>query len=422
MPSIGQRPAVPLVPLVAQTAIYIYMYELSAGTVSHRGRRYLALGDAASSGAPGRLPNRLEGPRRVCRGAGIYRILPEAVCPASRHRRPQDADRAGRPSTALRWFPAGRAAPWAAATWAMAWSWTSPACRIAGSRSTLPPAGPSTSAAVTLAELNAAAAAYGLRLPPDPSSGRWATLGGMVSTNAAGARSVRYGSVRRWVEGTDAGDGGRRDGKAGAWATAGRAGAARRSSASSARRRPESRLRPSSSPQRFPTDPEELVRLCPRRLPRLGRRAGPGHRGRRHSRHRHRDRVAAGPVPPFRAGLRVHLASLDHLSDVVSALHQCEPSALELLDRTFLDLIGTGTGGGVSQGFVPEAILLVELERSDPEALRQVLAARLGSHWALDHLDRNGLLAARGGAAVGYPACREPHPGRRFPRIGARSR
>src|SRR6266550_2879452 len=57
-----------------------------------------------------------------------------------------------------------------------------------------------TSANLTLRELNAAADPHGLRLPPDPSSGRWATLGGLVSTNAAGARSVRYGSVRRWVE------------------------------------------------------------------------------------------------------------------------------------------------------------------------------------------------------------------------------
>ena len=57
-----------------------------------------------------------------------------------------------------------------------------------------------TSAAVTLAELNVGAAPHDLRLPPDPSSGRWATAGGMVSTNAAGARSARYGSVRRWVE------------------------------------------------------------------------------------------------------------------------------------------------------------------------------------------------------------------------------
>src|SRR6266487_1491513 len=56
------------------------------------------------------------------------------------------------------------------------------------------------SANLTLTELNTAADPHRLRLPPDPSSGRWATLGGLVSTNAAGARSVRYGSVRRWVE------------------------------------------------------------------------------------------------------------------------------------------------------------------------------------------------------------------------------
>jgi hypothetical protein len=30
--------AIPLVPLVSQSAVYIYMYELSAGTVSHSGR------------------------------------------------------------------------------------------------------------------------------------------------------------------------------------------------------------------------------------------------------------------------------------------------------------------------------------------------------------------------------------------------
>src|SRR2546427_4235980 len=57
-----------------------------------------------------------------------------------------------------------------------------------------------TSASVSLAELNRSADQAGLRLPPDPSSGAWATAGGVVSTNAAGARSVRYGSVRRWVE------------------------------------------------------------------------------------------------------------------------------------------------------------------------------------------------------------------------------
>src|SRR5437764_1842013 len=55
-------------------------------------------------------------------------------------------------------------------------------------------------ASVTWAELTAAARPFGLRLPPDPSSGAFATSGGMVATNAAGPRSVRCGSVRSWVE------------------------------------------------------------------------------------------------------------------------------------------------------------------------------------------------------------------------------
>ena len=52
---------------------------------------------------------------------------------------------------------------------------------------------------VRLARLQSLAGREGLRFPPDPASGTWATLGGMISTNASGARSVRYGSVRRWV-------------------------------------------------------------------------------------------------------------------------------------------------------------------------------------------------------------------------------
>ena len=57
------------------------------------------------------------------------------------------------------------------------------------------------SPAISLAALNREAAAIGLRLPVDPSSGTWATLGGMVSTNASGPHSVRDGSIRRWVHG-----------------------------------------------------------------------------------------------------------------------------------------------------------------------------------------------------------------------------
>ena len=43
----------------------------------------------------------------------------------------------------------------------------------------------------------------GLRFPVDPSSGAFCTIGGMVSTNASGPRSLRYGSTRAWVSALD---------------------------------------------------------------------------------------------------------------------------------------------------------------------------------------------------------------------------
>jgi FAD/FMN-containing dehydrogenase len=51
--------------------------------------------------------------------------------------------------------------------------------------------------------LDIAARARGLRLPVDPSSGNFCTLGGMVSTNASGPHSLRYGSIRPWVTALD---------------------------------------------------------------------------------------------------------------------------------------------------------------------------------------------------------------------------
>lgn len=39
-----------------------------------------------------------------------------------------------------------------------------------------------------------------LRFPPDPSSGRFCTVGGMVSTNAAGSHSLKFGATRNWVQ------------------------------------------------------------------------------------------------------------------------------------------------------------------------------------------------------------------------------
>lgn len=232
-----------------------------------------------------------------------------------------------------------------------------------------------TSSSVTLGELNAAAARHGLRLPPNPSSGQWATVGGMVSTNASGARSVRYGSVRPWVEGltmvtADGETAGLRrgvtisaHGASGALSRFNRdaAPAIHQSAALIAARFPKTRKNSSGYALDAYLASGDVLDLI------IGAEGTLGIVSEIEWRLDH--------IPPFRAGLRVHLASLDRLSDLVIALNRCEPSALELLDRTFLDLIGAGTWGGVSDGFVPEAILLVELERSDPEALREVLAA-----------------------------------------------
>ncbi|HKN66021.1 MAG TPA: FAD-binding oxidoreductase [Gemmatimonadaceae bacterium] len=52
---------------------------------------------------------------------------------------------------------------------------------------------------VLRAEVNRAVAAHGLRFPVDPSSGAFCTIGGMVSTNAAGSHSLAFGATRPWV-------------------------------------------------------------------------------------------------------------------------------------------------------------------------------------------------------------------------------
>ena len=51
--------------------------------------------------------------------------------------------------------------------------------------------------------LDVAARRRGLRFPVDPSSGKFCTIGGMVSTNASGARSLLHGPTRRWVNAVD---------------------------------------------------------------------------------------------------------------------------------------------------------------------------------------------------------------------------
>jgi FAD/FMN-containing dehydrogenase len=231
-----------------------------------------------------------------------------------------------------------------------------------------------TTADVTLAELNAAALPYQLRLPPDPSSGRWATVGGMVATNAAGARSVRYGSVREWVDAltllTSDGDtitlhrGQTQRGRAIASALTrfGReaAPAIQEAAPLIAARFPRTRKNSSGYALDAYLESGDLLDLVIGAEGTLGIVTEVEWR--------------LDPIPPFRAGLRIALRSLDLLGEAVAAVTSCQPSALELLDRTFLDLVGTDTIAGTGLRFArAEAVLLVELERNDGESLRHGL-------------------------------------------------
>jgi glycolate oxidase len=55
-------------------------------------------------------------------------------------------------------------------------------------------------AGVALGTLNRHLAPHGLFLPVIPGSHRTASIGGMIATNAAGLRAVRYGSMANWIE------------------------------------------------------------------------------------------------------------------------------------------------------------------------------------------------------------------------------
>lgn len=248
-------------------------------------------------------------------------------------------------------------------------------------------------ASVTWAQVHQAAAVHGLRLPPDPSSGAFATSGGMVATNAAGPRSVRYGSVRKWI---------------GALEVVGAGGEVRRIE------------RGAGGGERF--------RLTPDDYPLIGQ-AIPNTR--KNSSGYALDAFAASgdevdlfigaegtlgivtavewrldPVPPESAGVALSLASLDALGEAATYLVTLDPSAVELLDRTLLDFVAAA-GGAVPPG--TECLLLVEFERDTAAAARGVVgdAVRGLKHLTLQvdtALDRSGLERLWGIRRLASPA------------------
>ena len=59
------------------------------------------------------------------------------------------------------------------------------------------------------------------------------------------------------------------------------------------------------------------------------------------------------PIPAFRSALQVEIPALDRIAAVIAALTATGPSVCELLDRTFLDVVRSGTAG--AEVVVPDA-------------------------------------------------------------------
>jgi FAD/FMN-containing dehydrogenase len=232
-------------------------------------------------------------------------------------------------------------------------------------------------ASVTWSQVNDAARPYGLRLPPDPASGPFATSGGMVATNAAGPRTVRYGSVRQWVEGVEVVE------ADGTVSTVNRgAGSGKRFTLTPDTRHlitsryPKTRKNSSGyALDRFAETGDEVDLLV----------GSEGTLAIVTAVHWRLD-----PIPPDIAGAALGFADLASMTEAVPYLLSLKPSAIELLDESLLRLIGEGGAPRVA------SLLLVEFERDTAAAARGVVGdAVRGLKASLVHvetaIDRAGL-------------------------------
>jgi FAD/FMN-containing dehydrogenase len=236
-------------------------------------------------------------------------------------------------------------------------------------------------AGVLRGEVDARARGAGLRFPVDPSSGAFATVGGMAATNAAGARSLRFGAMRAWVVSLDCvfADGSR--------ATVRRGGP-------------------------LPLDVPALVRLAAELPPAAG--AGHERAGVRKESSgyaladyaRTGDLVdllvgsegtlalfvavelALAPLPGGTSSALAAFPTLEAAVEGAARAREAGASACELLDRTFLDVVAQGgddahapAGGYPALPAGSEAVLLMEVEGEDAAAAA-ALARRLGDDCA----------------------------------------
>ena len=271
-------------------------------------------------------------------------------------------------------------------------------------------------AAVTWAALDQAAGAAGFRIAPNPSSGHSCTLGGMVATNAAGARSVRAGSVRRWVRGVEMVTG---DGEIG-WF--GRSGARRgrrtpvpgqdrwHTPLVLARKRFDEKVRPALGEAkdeinaRFPRTTKNSAGYALNEYARTGDLldliiGSEGTLG-----IVSRVAIELEPLPGATASVLLALRDLDSLPDAVTSLLALNPAAVELMDRTLLTIAADRLPFPLGD---IEAVLLVDFERASQAEVEEAVSrarSRLGGRaarfeTALTSEDRDRLWAVRHAAS-----------------------
>ncbi|MDH4043189.1 MAG: FAD-binding oxidoreductase [Gemmatimonadota bacterium] len=238
-------------------------------------------------------------------------------------------------------------------------------------------------AAVTCGVVNTVAGHFGMRFAPDPSSAAYCTIGGMVNTNAAGTRSLRCGSVRRWVRGVELVTA---DGEVG-WLPRAEARRANRFPTPAERRQLSERLgaeeRVAALHPRLGAARDEIAARFPATSKNSSGYALDAY-------------LASGDildlvigsegtlgivtraelqlerVPGAVGTLVVALTDLEAIAPAVEVLRSFDPTAIELLDRTFLEFAGPAVAPLPLDGV--RTLLLVDVEGPDAERVAYTLA------------------------------------------------
>lgn len=240
-------------------------------------------------------------------------------------------------------------------------------------------------AAVTRGRADELAREHGLRLPVDPSSGAFATVGGMAATNAAGPRSMAFGAMRQWVHSLDC-----------VFADGTRATIRRGQSSHG-----------SALLNEWQGKADDYRARCRTLPPRLCRKSSSGYALREYGDSGDLVDLLVGsegtlaffssiellltPVPAYTSSLLTAWASLDDAMHGAALAREARAVACELLDATFLRIAEAGGTMPIPPG--AECVLLVEIEDAEEAGARARVRAledamrRAGASQALVGLD-----------------------------------